>query len=124
MNSETLCFFDLNSISIFDIFDYFLFLKSWFWHSINIGNELCNTLQKLFKATFTLLLSRQTKTPAATENSRFIIKPAVQEFIISLLEFKLQVLMRPVRRHQNTFFLTLIKKKLSKKQTNIIHTPI
>ena len=95
MNSETLCFFDLNSISIFDIFDYFLFLKSWFWHSINIGNELCNTLQKLFKATFTLLLSRQTKTPAATENSRFIIKPAVQEFIISLLEFKLQVLMMP-----------------------------
>ena len=124
MNSETLCFFDLNSISIFDIFDYFLFLKSWFRHIINIGNELCNTLRKLFKATFTLLLSRQTKTPAATENSRFIIKPAVQEFIISLLEFKLQVLMRPVRRHQNAFFLTLIKKKLSKKQTNIIHTPI
>ena len=48
-------------------------------------------LQKLFKAPFTLLLSRQTKTPAATENSRFIIKPAVHEFKNSLFDFQLQV---------------------------------
>ena len=31
---------------------------------------------------------------------------------------------RPVRRHQKNFFWMLIKKELSKKQTNIIHTPI
>jgi hypothetical protein len=87
INSESLCFFDLNPI--FDVFEYFLFLKSWLWHGINIGNELCNTYKSclMFKAPFTLLLSRQTKTPAATENRRFIIKPAVHEFKNSLFDF-------------------------------------
>jgi hypothetical protein len=41
----------------------------------------------MFKAPFTLLLSRQTKMPAATENSRFIIKPAVHEFNNSLFHY-------------------------------------
>ena len=53
----------------------------------------------------TLLLSRQTKTPAATENSRFIIKPAVHKFKNSLFDFSLQVWgPGPVRRYQNTFY--------------------
>ena len=47
MNSESLCFFDLHPI--FDVFKYFLFLKSWLWHSISIGNEICNTYKSCLK---------------------------------------------------------------------------
>ena len=31
------------------IFEYFLFLKSWLWHSISIGNEICNTYKSCLK---------------------------------------------------------------------------
>ena len=31
------------------IFEYFLLLKSWLWHSISIGNEICNTYKSCLK---------------------------------------------------------------------------
>lgn len=77
----------------------------------------------LFKTPVTLLLSRQTKTPAATENSRFIIKPAVHKFKNSLFDFSLQVWgPGPVRRYQNTFYFWRLLQKKSWQKINKYYT--
>ena len=104
------------------IFEYFLFLKSWLWHSINIGNEICNTYKSCLKLLLPCCcLDKQKRQVhqkiAGLSLNQLFMNLRIHYFIIRILTAS----MRPWTSRYFLFLTLTSKKKVAKKNKQILY---